>query len=458
MKRTPSLETIAISQLLLDTSNPRLPDIQKSQQDAIRVMTRAQGEKIVTLAEHLVGNGPNPASLSIVMPASDDEEMYYVLDGNRRITALKLLEAPTLAEGILQGAELRRLRQSAAQFEQNPIAQLHCVVVADRDESDIWIPLIHRGQQQGAGLVEWDGQVAARYDARRSKKPTTAALQVLDFVKERASLSNETLRRIEDGKFPITSLSRLINTPYVRNKLGLEISGGNVMTIYPEGEVLKGLTRVVEDLGSGTTTVSDIKKQKQRIDYINGLGTLELSDATKVLDRKYPLGLSPREGTSRGTGTRSRPQGRPTRARSSLIPADCKLVIAPHRIRRIYNELKRLNVDEHPNATAVMLRVFIELSLDHYLDKKIGWPEPQIDNSFLAQKLTAAANHLASKAMMTNAQLEPVIKAASGQTLLAASVKTIHAYIHNRFFSPVASELKIAWDDLQPFIEKLWTP
>lgn len=57
---------------------------------------------------------------------------------------------------------------------------------------------------------------------------------------------------------------------------------------------------------------------------------------------------------------------------------------------------------------------------------------------------------------MTQQQLLPIRNAAGGETLLAASVRTLHGYIHNKHFSPVPSELRTAWDNLQPFIENLW--
>lgn len=453
MKR-PVSQLIPISQLLLDTKNPRFPDILGSQQEAIRSMAQAQGSKIVALAEHLVNNGPNPASLSIVMPAG--ESTYCVLDGNRRITALKLLEEPALAEGVLDDATLRRLNQLAARFWKTPISHLACVVVADRDEADVWIPLIHRGQQQGAGLVEWDGQVAARYDARKSINPGAAALQVLDFVQKHAQLSDMTRERIEKGKFPITNLTRLVNTPYVRSKLGLEIADGSVETVFPEDEVVKGLTRVVEDLGTGRITVSDIKRQQQRIDYVNGLGGHELPDYSKAMDTKFVLDVTPKSGTPKNDQAPVRTLQRETGSRSHLIPSRCNLKVVPPRIRRIYGELRKIDVDEFPNAAAVMLRVFIELSLDYYLDKELKWPEQQIENTVLAHKLEAVAHHFETNGVMTRAQLVPIRKAASGQTVLVASVKTLHSYVHNRHFSPIPSELKVAWDDLQPFMENVW--
>lgn len=451
-------KTVPVSQLLVDLQNPRLPDIQNSQHDAIKAMVSTQSEKIISLAEHLVDNGPNPASLMIVTAVDNNAEMFYVLDGNRRLTAIKLLESPSLAEGIFDGNRLKKLRQLAAKFEKNPITELNCAVMKDRDEADIWIPLIHRGQQNGAGLVEWDGQVAARYDARKGvESATTKAYEVLDYVKHHANLSEKTRQIIDEGKFPVTNLERLIGTPYVRKKLGFDIVKGQILIKYPESEVLKGLSRVIDDIGAGIITVTKIKTQEQRIDYINHFSEHELPDPQTGLNESRLLGALPvSENNSQPSKTSTNKNSKQIRQRSSLIPKDCRLKINQHRIKKLYTELQQLKLDDFPNAGAVMFRVFIELSVDHLLEHVIKWPEQQINGSTLAVKLEGVINYFETNRIMTSQQLTPVKKAAAGQTLLASAIKTMHGYVHNRYFSPISSELKTAWDDLQPFIVNLW--
>lgn len=454
MDGTPLDKVISVAQLRLDTQNPRLPGIQDDQRGTIRSMIEAQQTKIVALARHIVNNGPNPASLLIVMPSEQGKEVYDVLDGNRRVAALKLLEDPSIAEGILSDNVVNRLRTLSARFSSNPVTELSCVVVADREEADTWIPLIHRGEQKGAGLVEWDGQVAARYDARKGKR--SVALQVLGFVAERAALSEATRTRVETGRFPITSLSRLLNTPYVRSKLGIKKDAGNVLTYHPDDEVLKGLTRVVEDLGGNRITVSDIKREKDRIDYINGLDPSELPDPSTWMDIPAPLGAA--EGKDKvDVGAKAPGMRRAAVRRSTLIPKSCVLSISQSKINMLYDELQRLRLDQFPNAGAVLFRVFLELSLDHYAEHILRWGPDQRRNSSLAHKLTAVAKHLRAKGAMTESQIRPIKKAAGGQTLLASSVNTMHEYVHSRYFSPVASELTVGWDDLQPFVEHVWS-
>lgn len=130
MKKTSFEEEISISNLLLDTQNPRLPNTQSSQYDAIRAITNTQAEKIMSLAHHIVEYGINPASLPIVMP-TDDENRFLVLDGNRRITALNLLLSPTLADGILNPSSREKLNALSKKFAIRPILNINCIVVTD---------------------------------------------------------------------------------------------------------------------------------------------------------------------------------------------------------------------------------------------------------------------------------------------------------------------------------------
>ena len=458
MKAKPFEQTVAVSSLLLDTQNPRLPEIQESQHETLRSMIQSQGEKIYYLAKHIVENGLNPASLLIVTPSTTSEGMYLVLDGNRRVAALKLLESPTLAEGLINSTALQKIKDLSIQFQNNPVLSARCVILPDRSNSDTWIVLLHRGQQQGAGLVEWDGQVAARYDVRNSAK-NNVALEILDFVRQNGALSDETTQRIDEGKFPITSLERLVNTRYVRKKVGIELTKDRKVNIlYPTSEVLKGLSRVVDDLGTGKVTVSQIKSQEQRIEYVNRLSEADIPQAEKWLPSSQPLvnAIESKDDSQSGGKSPKKTKVPNLQSRPTLIPNGCKLNVTQPRVNRIYHELKRLIIDDFPNCGAVMFRVFLELSLDHYLEIIIRWPHQQIEKSSLAHKLNAVRNHFENNAVMTKSQLEIIERAASGQTQLSASIKTLHGFVHNKHFTPIASELKTAWDDFQPFVEQLW--
>lgn len=261
------IKDIPIANLLIDPENPRL-ETQASQNETLLEMLDAQAVKLVTLASDIVNFGPNPADLPIVMPIDGNDGRYVVLEGNRRVAALKVLSTPELASQAESPTVRRRFAELGKQFQSRSINSLFCVVVASRQEADHWIQLRHTGENAGAGIVSWGATEAARYMARLSgDKPPH--LQILDFVKERGQLSEEATRRLP--RIAITNLQRLIDDPYVRSKLGIDVRRSNVFTDYSGEEVVKGLTKVVEDLAMKRINVSHIDNKNLRRDYINDL-------------------------------------------------------------------------------------------------------------------------------------------------------------------------------------------
>jgi hypothetical protein len=105
-----SQKVIPVSQLLLDLENPRFPEEQRTERDALRLMSQEQAEKILELAEHIIQHGLSINIRPIVMPTPGQDGFYTVLDGNRRVTVLKLLEAPEIAKGALPERLFQRLR------------------------------------------------------------------------------------------------------------------------------------------------------------------------------------------------------------------------------------------------------------------------------------------------------------------------------------------------------------
>jgi len=448
-KTYPYQEDIPVSRLRVDLRNPRLPDVQDSQLDAFDTMAAVQEDKLIALAKHITENGLNPAEKFILI--ADDEEQFIVLDGNRRLAALRALDSPEVISGQLKGGAVRQLKKLADAYAEDPIADVPCIVFRDRDQADPWIELIHDGESGGAGLVKWGAQQRSRYQSRKGKK--ALHLQVLDYVKEHGELSDKTRKAIELGKYHASTLKRALGTPYVRNKLGLEKRDGRAYTRYPKNEVLKGLNKIVDDIGSGRINVNDVRGQSDRINYANSFTSGELPDPAEEVVEAAPLEQAPEHGGEKASGF-ARKTGRPhSSSRKKLIPSAITFQIEVTRLNDIYIELKRrLSVNDTPNAVAVLLRAFLEMSVDEYIERN-GLKFRA--RKTLANKAMAVADDMDSKRILTKQELRPIRRAASDQTN-AHSTTTLHGYVHNRRFTPGPDDLKATWDTLQLFFEKLW--
>ena len=143
-----------------------------------------------------------------------------------------------------------------------------------------------------------------------------------------------------------------------------------------------------------------------------------------------------------------------TRARSQLIPRDCVLNVTDSRLRDIEQELRKLSVDSFPNAVSVMFRVFLELSADCYVEH--AGLSTSVDAK-LGTKLLEVTSHLASHKKLTRQQATPVRRAAQADSYLAPSVTVLHQYVHNPHMFPSPNELRIGWDNLQPWFIAVWS-
>lgn len=450
----PEIVTIPLADLLVDTRNARLRDEQVSQQAAILALAKHQKHRLLNLAADIVEHGLDPTTLPAVVPTDDQRKRYTVVEGNRRIVALKALETPSLVAPAFDARGQRRLNALADRFAKKPIDQVSCVLFESEKDLLHWVELRHTGQREGVGLVEWGSDEKDRFRARHGQRSPEG--QVLDFV-ERAGLLSE--RAQSSPTRIVTNLRRLLSTPYFRERVGVDIIDGQVVSHYPYRELAKSLSKVVEDLKTRTINVGDIYDKDARVRYANSLGAEYLPDPATRLDAPVALG-----GDALGTQPR-RPSGtkprrrrpRPPVERTALIPKSSHLEIHPPRINQIYNELLTLSVDQFLNACSVLLRVFVELSVDHYLEAREVMSEPERRNKPLAARMKAAAADLRSRGEISSQLEEAVELIANNKGVLAASVPTFNMYVHNPYVFPKPQELRLAWQQLQPFIEKLWS-
>ncbi len=133
---------------------------------------------------------------------SDKAGKFVVLEGNRRVLAMKLLKSAPLVNDLeMSDAFRKRLLAAGASFKVANVEPLDCFEVADRAEGIEWIVRRHTGENAGKGIVAWSGLAAARF---RKRDP---GLQALDFVLEHGELAADLKEKIE-SEFPISTLER----------------------------------------------------------------------------------------------------------------------------------------------------------------------------------------------------------------------------------------------------------
>ena len=437
-------------ELLLDLENPRISRA-TSQREALQKIIEDQDVKLVVLAESIVTDRLNPMDRWLVLKSTAERGKYVVLEGNRRLAAIRILHKSAVMNDLEVRAPVKKqLLELSDQFDLKSIEPIDCFEVTERSEATTWINQRHTGENKGRGIVDWSGVATARF---RGRDP---ALQALDLVISHGSLSDEEKELIE-GWFPISTLDRLLSTPAVRSKIGVDISDTKLITDLPPTEVIKPLRRMVLDLVTQTVNVTGLKSKDQMINYVSKLG------------RDLPK-LSKRTGTTKPvdewtdpdfTGTTPKPKPKPKPrppVRKTLIPRDSYLTVSNPKIAEIVKELRSLQLAEYPHAISVLFRVFLEQSVDHYLTAqgiplvtKTGGGDK---DKTLRKKVGDAIAHMVKNGVPKK-DLAGVEKGIDDKNS-PLYVETLHLYVHNRFYSPSERDLKVAWDNSRLFFERIW--
>jgi hypothetical protein len=441
--------SLELDDLLLDLENPRISKAD-SQRGAIQKIIEDQDVKLVVLAESIVSDGLNPMDRWLVIKSQTERGRFIVIEGNRRLVSLRILNNPALLKDLeVRSPVKRRLEDLADQFDLDAIGKIDCYEVTDRAEGATWLNQRHTGENKGRGIVNWGGVATARF---RGRDP---ALQALDLVMSHGGLSDDEKELVEDH-FPISTLDRLLSTPGVRKKIGVEITESKLKTGLPPTEIIKPLRKMVLDLARGDINVTNLKSRDQQIAYVSKLGK-DLPDLTKISSELTPVeGLEDQD--FKPAAPKPKPKPKPPAVRKTLIPRDCYFTVSNAKIAEIAKELRSLELIYYPHSISVLFRVFLEQSTDHYLTAaniplSVTTPKGPRDKSLRA-KVGEAIKEMVKNGTREK-DLAGVAKNIDNKDS-PLSADTLNSYIHNRFLSPTERELKVAWDNAQHYFEKIW--
>jgi len=439
-------EVIPLAKLHLNLENDRHGP-KPSEYECIQWFLTHYRKHIINLATDIAIHGLSPIDGILVLPGGDETTGEFdVWEGNRRVTALKLLDDPNRCHSTTDRQSFTKIRNKASV----PLPQfVECTVAPSLEEAERLIELRHQGPQDGVGTVPWDANQKSLHQERLGKRGRYSfSQQVLDGIKDK--LDDDTKKQISTQRFPISTLDRILKNTDAREFFGLSTEGGTPQCVLEEQEVLKGLIKVVSDIAQGELPVSKVYSSLDIKKYLEGFEKPNIPNKRKLLSDPMPL------TSHRGvrvklikTKARSRPL---SHERKKLIPSSVTYSIKDKRVNSIYAELRKLNVDTNKNAVAVLFRVFLELSIELYLEEHdISYS----GNDKLRQKARKAVEDMSEHKWLKKAERKGIDVAINSRDY-PNSVDTFHAYVHNRQYHPVPSELNIAWDNLQPFFDTLF--
>ncbi|MGW4324215.1 hypothetical protein ACWEMW_34335 [Streptomyces sp. NPDC004684] len=420
-----------VASLTLDDNNPRHAKQTASDAESIAALLEKGPEKLLRLARDIIQHGVNPTELVVVMT---DGDRNVVLEGNRRVAALKLLHNPKLAPTE------KLQRQIAAIAKRGEIPRrVICVVAESRLQAEHWIKIRHTGENGGIGVVRWSTSEASRFGGRST--PTEKARLFTDAVSDWFPEDLElqvNIQSVQEGR--ITNLGRMIADPTVRNRLGVSFDGDVVLSNFPKEKIHPILTRIFADF-AGPVSVDQIKTKRQREKYLEQVEEIlpKLSDRLDEPEKysKFSNGDEPSQGKSPEENTETENK-KPRRKRPDFEKRLFQSVTLRHaslRTSEVLEEAKKISIDDMPNIAAIMVRAVVDIVATD-VAAQLGWKRNQ---DTLKGRIAAVLNQI------DPGKTDPSLSDAwrlSQEEDGALVLKTLHSFVHSWQSHPLTVEVR----------------
>lgn len=424
-----SLDGVSLNKLHLDSLNPRHDPLDDEEEIIVQLY---QKEQILNLAKDIVAKGAlSPLDSNGIIEMEDVPGHYIVVEGNRRVCALKLLHDPDKAPN----SEARRILGELAQRFTVP-ASIPVVLFADRRAARPWLELRHLGAQDGAGTRSWNPSQQARFAGGGS--PNQLALAVLDRAEESGWIDDR-----QRGQLAITTLTRYLSNPLVRAALGL---GNNreLQYTHEASEVDVALQQFLADAtpraDGNTPLVHSRSKKSEREAYAR-----ELSERGIVPRTLLPSPVRPPKPT--GPSKPSKPRGKQhPNNRKYLVPQSFVISIHDNALRRLRQELRIIAIDDHEFAVNYLLRAFVERVMVLFA-KHCGVYRPSMND----EQLTRECVQRLEKDGVQNNDLKSMRVAMSNKDS-EHSLHTLGAAVHASHL-PTRKNVIAAWDKWEKALE-----
>lgn len=434
-----TLAALPLAQLKLDTKNPRHGEV-RSEREAIEYFVNSTRGKLEKLVENISTEGWDETSIPIVLKEPRKAKEYTVIDGNRRIAALKIIKNPDLANN-------NRLRAATRKRGPNVPDRLLCLIKPDRPSCWPYIERKHKGEQGGLGQIGWDAIAQARHDQETRGRPSKyeIAFGVLDYLLREKSLTEDDI----EG-FPISSLDRVLNSTAFKDLASYHCEEGKMFAEISPAEASKPIRRLVEDLKTKRIKVDDVINADKIRCYYEELESADKPSNTTLLDEPKIMfsaqQIAPRRAR-KNSSLRQTPRTKLASRRSLEINPSTH-----GRAYAVYGEITKLDARQFPNAASALFRIFLDISVQDYRKKIMKKSKPT--NTGHGQ-VREVANHLQNQGLLTQNQAAPIITACSDREGFL-SISSLSSYMHNPDNHPVADDLFRRWDSFKPFLKALW--
>ena len=463
--------TVRVGNLLLDPQNTRIPTAHQTDDQRALLHELVAHEEVLGLAKSIASLGLFPSERMVVMPYG---RYFLVLEGNRRLAAIRLLLNPELAQ---TSAMVRNYRRLARNIDLTPLTSIDVFLVENRITAARIIAALHtkparrpwRPVQKAQFYREMvengltPKEVAQEIGVPEGEVRRSLRSEMLYRIAQTFDLPPGIRKRLDSRSFSFTTLERFLERTAGQEFLGIKPDNTHGIrgVVHPD-RFRAVLTKIITDITTMSGLTRQINTEQEMRKYIQRAekGTPTTQTGGNFIPEFFLGGKTPKPEPP------APPKPKPRRRRStSVIPADFECSVREPKVSAIFSELRNINVRTQRNSSGVMLRVLLDVALwcfykriaisatviAHYDKKRKKRAHNKNWTPSLRQLIRYGVSHHSFPGMSAD-------EYKSLATLLAkdanwnATLDILNEYTHNPQVQPTEQEVRTVWERAEPLL------
>jgi len=452
---------VALEDIMLDVLNARIR-AGADQNDCIRRILRKR-DQFLAICESIAKDGLTTIP---ILASPNEDGTYTVKDGNRRVTALKLLKNPNLCPELELVPKIMKIAATHKNFP----TRVDLTVTKNEQVMISEVLSRHQGEMAGVGQMGWSAYSRTLYLLNHNhpaeyKRPGQYALWA------------EGRRIFVEDEFTITNLQRFFTIENLQ-LLGFDIDVNDELSLnLPEATVRQIATKVIGDFGDGKS-VNEVFTPDQAKQYINSVRAsaglappaptaaqapgsaaplTSPSAAATQLSTSTPGGPSlsspapvtsippPRAPATPATSAADRKKVFGTRSPGIAIPAT-----GYPKEQTVVAELRALDLIKFPLAATMLTRALIELSDLHYRTT-----HGLQDQGTLSKNIEKSVHHMLKNMKVSKSEAD-IVKRLCNPSGTMIEIETLQKMVHRKTHNLDRQFVNTLWDNIGCFVKACW--
>jgi hypothetical protein len=462
-----------VATLHLDSKNPRLGRETTARAPREIIQYLFDHDKAIEVAQSIATRGffANEPLLAV-----KENEQLVVVEGNRRLAALKALREP----GLLSNSMRRQVERLASQIgDLSDIARVPVTLAPSRRATDRLIA----GRHVGTSVLAWRAENRASFILDKLAEGYTndqlrdqlgfnsgdiqAARQtraIADMARS-LELPEEIKARLDNPRANVfTTLERVFDSTVGREFLKVQPDAEHgIRGQTSKQEFVKAFQKLVSDVALGRQSSRSLNTNDDIRSYFKTWKKTELPGAMR--GEFVPVDIIKGRSVASSSSTSSAPVKKGKSVSNMVVPRSFKVRHGNNRLLDIRKELGRLSRDKFPNAGAVLLRVFLELSALDYLKRTKELPKliadleerqggKRLKHGTPEMKQLVPTLIKIAKERLSNTQALHVEKAIRYHESAPFTVSELHAFVHQDDM-PSPRDILQFWNRTEPLFKIL---